>query len=80
LETWLLQVSKDFNFFLYFSDCFNVMILKINFKKLKKYFDIFLNKKYFKKYYHNTKHHLNQHLTNDFFLSNMKFIANIFIK
>jgi hypothetical protein len=56
------------------------MILKINFKKLKKYFDIFLNKKYFKKYYHNTKHHLNQHLTNDFFLSNIKFIANIFIK
>jgi len=41
----LLQINV-----LVFLDCFDLLILKINFKKLKKYYyDIFLNKKYFKK-------------------------------
>jgi hypothetical protein len=39
-------------FFFIFLDCFDIMLVsKINFKKIKNiyYFNIFLNKKYFKK-------------------------------
>jgi hypothetical protein len=34
-----------------FLDCYNIVILKINFKKIKNiyYFDVFLSKQYFKK-------------------------------
>jgi hypothetical protein len=39
----LLQI----NFFLVFLDCFDVLILKINF--LKKYFDAFSSEKHFEK-------------------------------
>jgi hypothetical protein len=33
-----------------FLDCFNMLILKIIFKNKKYYFNIFIYKKYFKKY------------------------------
>jgi len=38
-----------FEFFKVFLDYFDVVMPKINFKKLKNYFNIFLKEKYFKK-------------------------------
>jgi hypothetical protein len=43
-RTFKKKLKKKIIFF----NCFDVLMLKLNFKK-KYYFDIFLNKKYFKK-------------------------------
>jgi hypothetical protein len=51
VETAFPQVLIFFikNYFFILSDPFNMLILKIIFKKLKKYyFDVFLNEKHFK--------------------------------
>jgi len=42
------DILQKINFFMLF-DYFNMLILKIIFLKIKKYFNLFLNKKYFKK-------------------------------
>jgi hypothetical protein len=50
-----------------FLNCFDVLILKINLKNKKNYFDIFLSKNTLKNnYYHNAKHCLNFSRINNF--------------
>ena len=67
---FLLQV-----FFIYIIlDCFDILMLKINFNKIKNYFNIFLNKKTLKKNnYYNLKHYISVFQNYYVFQSNMKF-------